>query len=169
LKYTDLNDLEQDQRRALEAAQKILSTAYSPYSHFQVGACLVMRDGSLVTGTNVENAAYGSTLCAERAALTRANVEGKRVFSGIAIIGQRDPGAPPPPAAKPRQPRLTGPCGSCRQMLYELAEVTGHKVDPRVVLSTPDKRRIAVTSVRRLMPYGFGPSNLDVDVSRWRA
>ena len=139
----------------------MLRNAYNPYSKFSVGACLVMDGGALVGGANVENAAYGSSLCAERAAILRANAEGMRVIRGIAIIGK-----PRNPQRSSKPAEVTGPCGSCRQMLYELAEIG--KNDPWVVLATPTKRKIVVTSVRRLLPYGFGPANLDLDVSGWR-
>jgi cytidine deaminase len=142
--------LTEEQTRALDAAEAVLQRSYSPYSRFAVGAALVAEDRELVTGTNVENAAYGSTICAERTALVRANAEGRRAFRGIAIVGR---GAEPAAAAK-----VTGPCGACRQMLYEFAELGGN--DPWVVLSTPGREQVEVTSVRALLPYGFGPANL---------
>jgi cytidine deaminase len=141
-----------EQADALDAAENVLQNAYNPYSHFAVGACLVTEDGALVTGTNVENAAYGSTICAERSALVRANAEGHRAFRGIAIIGRGSA------KKEDENPQLTGPCGACRQMLYEFAELGGN--DPWVVLSTPQRERVEATSVRALLPYGFGPSNL---------
>jgi cytidine deaminase len=155
-----MGELTTEQLQALEEAESVLENSYNPYSHFAVGACLVMKDGRRIPGTNVENAAYGSTICAERAAILRANAEGLRVCRGIAIIGRGKP-TKAKSAAK-----ITGPCGSCRQMLYELAEVGRN--DPWVVLSTPSKRKVEVTTVRELLPYGFGPSNLPVDVSPWK-
>jgi cytidine deaminase len=142
--------LTDDQAHALDAAEAALESSYSPYSRFAVGACLVMEDGSLVSGTNVKNAAYGSTICAERTALVRANAEGRRAYRGIAVIGRG--------AESPAEPRVTGPCGACRQMLYEFAELGGN--DPWVVLSTPGREQVEVTSVRALLPFGFGPANL---------
>jgi cytidine deaminase len=142
--------LTQEQTRALDAAEAVLERSYSPYSQFAVGACLVADDGELVTGTNVENAAYGSTICAERSALVRANAEGRRAFRGMAIIGR---GRQPSPT-----PSVTGPCGACRQMLFEFAEVGGN--DPWILLSTPDRDVVEVTSVRAILPFGFGPANL---------
>jgi cytidine deaminase len=144
--------LTEEQLRSLDAAEGLLKNSYSPYSHFAVGACLVTENGELVSGTNVENAAYGSTICAERTALVRANAEGHRVLRGMAIIGR---GAP---SDAQTEPQLTGPCGACRQMLYEFAELGGN--DPWVVLSTPGREEVEITSVRALLPYGFGPSNL---------
>lgn len=82
--------------------------SYVPYSHFPVGAALLCRDGAVFTGCNVENAAYGSTICAERTALLKAISEGHREdWQTIAIAGQGED--------------YCWPCGSCRQMLYEFA------------------------------------------------
>jgi cytidine deaminase len=142
--------LTEEQTRALDAAEAVLERSYSPYSQFEVGACLVADDGELVEGTNVENAAYGSTICAERSALVRANAEGRRAFRGMAIIGRG--------RQLPEHPSVTGPCGACRQMLFEFAELGGN--DPWIVLATPGRELVEVTSVRALLPFGFGPANL---------
>ena len=92
-------------RQAIEAAQQ----AYAPYSRYRVGAALLAADGKVYTGCNVENAAYGSTVCAERTAVLKAVSEGVRVFSVLAVAGGRDgmvQGGYPP-------------CGACRQVLAE--------------------------------------------------
>jgi cytidine deaminase len=88
---------------ALAARQR----SYSPYSHFRVGAALRCRDGHVVTGTNVENASFGLSICAERAAVARAIAEDRRAFTAIAICADGE--------------RPTPPCGACRQVLLELA------------------------------------------------
>jgi cytidine deaminase len=152
------DDLTGEQREALDEAGQILENSYNPYSRFAVGACLVMEDGELVAGANVENAAYGSAICAERAAVMRANAMGLRVLRGVAIAARGEGGA--------GGSEVTGPCGSCRQVLYELAEIGRN--DPWVVLSSPDGSRIELTTVRALLPFGFGPGNLGLDVDRWR-
>ena len=95
-------------REAL-AARKM---AYTPYSHFQVGAALLCPDGSIYRGCNVENAAYTPTNCAERTAFFKAVSEGQRKFTAIAIVGG------------PEGSNLTGrgycaPCGVCRQVMME--------------------------------------------------
>src|SRR5207253_1427174 len=111
-----LRRMTEEQNRALDAAIAALELSYNPYSGFAVGACLVMDGGELVTGANVENAAYGPTICAERSAVVRANAEGRRVFRGIAITGRM--------AATSDEDwhALTAPCGVCRQVLFEMTD-----------------------------------------------
>lgn len=91
----------------LQAACDVRLRSHSPYSRFRVGAALRCRDGRIVTGTNVENASFGLSICAERAAICRAVAEGARDFVAIAICAD---GAAPTP-----------PCGACRQTLVEFA------------------------------------------------
>ena len=115
--------------------------SYVPYSHFPVGAALLCADGTVFTGCNVENAAYGDTICAERTALVKAVSEGRRTdFVAIAIAGQGGD--------------YCWPCGSCRQMLYEFAP------DLRVLAARGDGQ-FQTASLRELLPHGFGPSHLE--------
>ena len=83
----------------------IRDRAYAPYSHFQVGAALLAKDGRVFTGCNVENATYGATICAERTAVTKAVSEGVREFEKIAIVASSG--------------EYAAPCGICRQVLFE--------------------------------------------------
>ena len=89
------------------AAVAMLDRAYIPYSHFPVGAALECADGTVFTGCNIENAAYGCTICAERTAIFKAVSEGHRDFAAIAIAGRSDD--------------YCVPCGSCRQVMMEFA------------------------------------------------
>jgi len=123
--------------KLLETAVGMLAYSYVPYSHYPVGAALLAEDGRVFTGCNVENAAYGNTLCAERTALCKAVSEGVQKFTAIAI------------AAKGSAPF---PCGACRQSLYEFAP------DLRVLVTWDGHVREAV--LRDLLPEGFGPSSL---------
>lgn len=154
MKYEELTDL---QRQALDEAAKVMENAYNPYSHFYVGACLISVDGQLIGGANVENSAYGSTICAERAALLRANAINVRIFQGIAIIGRGE---------NFDTTEVTGPCGSCRQMLYEAAQVSGR--DLEVIMSTTKKDKIVIATIEELSPLAFGPVNLGVDISKYQ-
>jgi len=89
-------------KKALEAAKN----AYAPYSNFHVGAAILLKDGSIVTGVNVENRSYGLTNCAERTAIFKAVSEGKTDFKAIAI-------------ATPDADYPVSPCGACRQVISE--------------------------------------------------
>lgn len=122
----------------LKKAVEMLDFAYVPYSGYRVGAALLGRDGKVYTGCNVENAAYGNTLCAERTALCKAVSEGAREFTTIAIAAV---GSAP------------FPCGACRQSLYEFAPGL------RVLVTWDGNVREAMLS--DLLPEGFGPSSLN--------
>ena len=92
----------------VQRALEMRKFSYAPYSHFAVGAALLCEDGTVFTGCNVENAAYGSTLCAERTALVKAVSEGRTTgWTTLAIAGSGED--------------FCWPCGACRQMLYEFA------------------------------------------------
>ena len=123
--------------RLLELARQARKNAYVPYSGYAVGAALLGEDGTVYTGCNVENAAYGNTLCAERTALCKAVSEGARRFTAIAIASE---GSAP------------YPCGACRQSLYEFAP------ELRVLVTWDGNVREAM--LRDLLPEGFGPSSL---------
>jgi len=94
-------------RKLLALARAAARRAYAPYSRFQVGAALLCRDGTVVTGCNVENASYGLSICAERVAIATAVSEGKRAFEAIAVV------------ALGRRGRNVRPCGACRQVMAE--------------------------------------------------
>ena len=93
--------------RLMEEARRARRMAYAPYSRFPVGAALLTRSGKVFLGCNVENASYGLTTCAERAAVFAAVAAGEREFAAIAVTAREGRGAPP--------------CGSCRQVLQEFA------------------------------------------------
>ncbi|MEZ5743920.1 MAG: cytidine deaminase [Sphingomonadaceae bacterium] len=121
--------------KAREAARQ----AYAPYSNLAVGAALGFADGTVVTGTNVENASYGLSLCAETVAVAKAMGEGQR--EGLVAVAVTGPGEAP-----------VTPCGRCRQVLAELAGLDGS--DPLVTCAGEGD---AVLEVRlsELLPHGF--------------
>ena len=89
----------------LDEAKRAMQNAYAPYSGFKVGAALLDRNGNIHTGCNVENASYGLTICAERAAVAKAVSENVQEFAAIAIFADSD--------------QVISPCGACRQVLAE--------------------------------------------------
>lgn len=152
--YKELSDI---QRKLLDAATAAMEGAYNPYSHFYVGAALLSQNGDIVTGLNVENAAYGSTICAERAAILRANSMGIMCFDAIAINARGE---------NFDTTSVTGPCGSCRQMLFESAQVSNR--DLEVIMSTTKKDKIIIATISELLPLGFGPKDLGIDIKKYQ-
>lgn len=140
------DDLDPSDRDLVAAARAACDTAYAPYSGVRVGAALLTGGGVVITGSNVENAAYGSTICAERMAVGRANAEGARDFQAVAVAATGD--------ALPADQVIT-PCGSCRQVLHEMAEVTGTRT--RILMTTPGTDRVTIASLEELLPLPFGP------------
>ena len=127
---------------AIEAREK----SYSPYSHYQVGAALLAKNGLTFTGCNIENAAYTPTNCAERTAFFKAVSEGIREFSAIVIVGS------------PNGDVLTQyayPCGVCRQVMMEFCNPSDFQV---IVAKSEEDYR--VMTLREILPEGFGPDNL---------
>ena len=141
-----LEETEQD--GLIAAARGAAQDAYAPYSDYQVGAALLFDDGSIITGSNVENASYGLALCAETVAVSRAFGEGRRGgLKAVAVVGPRDKGDGQP---------IT-PCGRCRQILNELAALGG--TDPLVLcVGNDDVRGVPLST---LLPHAFGPAHLE--------
>ena len=128
-----------DKKELVRLAIEARESSYSPYSNFRVGAALLTSGGKVYQGCNVENAAYGSTLCAERTALVKAISEGCRSFTRLAVVGN--------------SADYCWPCGACRQMLYEFAP------DLEVLVARQDHTFVKYT-LRQLLPQGFGPDSL---------
>jgi|694.fasta_scaffold00591_42 cytidine deaminase len=126
-------------RELVAAARAVATQAYSPYSKVCVGAALLAEDGSLYIGCNVENASYGLTICAERAAVASAVAAGVRRFRAIAIATN--------------QPRVVMPCGACRQVLMEFAP------DLELFVAGPG-RQFVTTTLADLLPAAFLPKHL---------
>jgi cytidine deaminase len=120
--------------RAAQARQ----WSYSPYSGYAVGAAILAASGKIYDGTNVENAAYPTSLCAERVAAVKAVSEGEREFTAIAVSTANG----------------GMPCGACRQFLSEFG------LDAVVLIVGPQGALIKQTTVRELLPDAFGPAQI---------
>lgn len=138
----------------IAAAQAARSHAYAPYSRFAVGAALRLTDGTIITGSNMENASYGLSLCAEAVAIATANSTGRLAdIEAIAIVGgliEQNIG----PAAH----NLVTPCGRCRQILAEAETLSGRQII--VTCATIDGNAWASYSVEQLLPHSFGQAAL---------
>ncbi|WP_205648492.1 cytidine deaminase [Acuticoccus kandeliae] len=127
----------------LAAAGAAADNAYAPYSKFNVGAAVRAADGRLFASSNVENASYGLSLCAEANAIAAAAVAGVREITHIAVIGY--------PAALPPDDTIAAPCGRCRQMIAEFA-VEGAEI----ILANRAQTIVTHHTIEELLPLAFG-------------
>ncbi len=125
-------------QQLIEAASQARRWAYVPYSHYAVGAALLTESGKVYDGVNVENAAYPTTMCAERVAVFKAVSEGEQRFAAIAVVTSNG----------------GTPCGSCRQVLAEFG------VDTVVVIADATGRIVQESTVADLLPGAFLPTDL---------
>lgn len=124
----------------IDTARQYLKNSYSPYSNYPVGAAVLAEDGLVYGGTNIENSAHPSGLCAERVAINKAISEGNRKILAVAVV-TRNAGAP---------------CGACRQVMREFSSL-----DMPVILATMDDGFEEEFTLRDLLPRSFGPDDLD--------
>jgi cytidine deaminase len=129
---------DEGRRSLIERANEARRHAYVPYSHYPVGAALRTKAGNVYTGVNVENAAYPTTMCAERTAVYKAVSEGEREFDAIAVV--TDNGG--------------SPCGSCRQVLAEFG------LETTVLIANGEGELLWETTVKELLPGAFTPEKL---------
>ena len=120
--------------KLISLAKKARARAYAPYSKFKVGAAVLAESGRIYKGCNVENASYGLTVCAERAAISRMVSEGETKFKAIAVVTD--------------QKRPASPCGACRQVIAEFAP------EAQVVMANL-RGTVLVEKLSRLLPSQF--------------
>lgn len=134
-----------EDRELIRAAIEARRRAYTPYSHYQVGAALLTEGGKLYRGCNIENAAFSPTCCAERTAFFKAVSEGETRFSTIAIVAGPEGELLTPPT----------PCGVCRQVMMEFCYPETFRI---LLAQGPEDYRSF--TLRELLPLGFGPKDL---------
>lgn len=141
--------MKQAEQELIAAARRAMGHAHAPYSRFAVGAAIRLSDGAIVTGSNFENASYGLSLCAEAVATAKILSSAQRgSLAAVAVSG----GAP---GAAGKGATVT-PCGRCRQMLTELAQLGG--TDPVVWCDGGDG--VLELRLSELLPHAFGPASL---------
>jgi cytidine deaminase len=146
--YDDINGLPLGYKELVEAAQKIADNAYAPYSKFKVGAAVLTDENQIITGSNQENAAYPSGLCAERVALfyTSANYHNKHI-QAIAIVAKKD-----------NIWKVAMPCGACRQVIREYE--TKQEQPVKIIMAYNDGKYIIANGAEDLLPLSFTKTDL---------
>lgn len=140
----NIEDLPEADKLLIRAAQSVMERAYNPYSGFHVGSAAITIRGKIYLGTFMENASYGLTICAEPAALMAANTAGDLNIVAMAIVGGH-------PSQMPEG--VITPCGRCRQIIYEAAQVNGQDIG--LLCCNRDASRIMKTSIYELLPVPF--------------
>ncbi|HEX7593311.1 MAG TPA: cytidine deaminase [Anaerolineae bacterium] len=128
-----------DLGKLVTAARAARRNAYVPYSHYAVGAAVLAKSGKVYTGCNVENAAYPTSLCAERVAIFKAVSEGERELVALVVVTSN----------------AGSPCGACRQVFSEFAED-----DAVILLATARGNWRKKFTMKQILPDRFGPEHL---------
>ena len=145
-----------DEAALIAAAREAARHAHAPYSRFAVGAAVLLNDGSIVTGANFENASYGLSLCAETVALATTSAQGRlRDVAAIAVIGGMMDEAGRATGTAP-----VGPCGRCRQVINEAAQLAG--IDLPVLCGAGEGNAVERYRLSELLPHAFGPADLGI-------
>lgn len=142
-----------DTAALIAAARGAMAHAHAPYSRFAVGAAVALTDGSIVTGSNFENASYGLSLCAETVALASVNAQGRLAdVAAIAVSGGAMDVA--------NSTTIVTPCGRCRQVMNEVEQMAGRELAIYCVAPVGDA--LQEHRVATLLPHAFGPANLGI-------
>ena len=133
----------------ISLARRAATRAYAPYSNFHVGCAIASIDGEVVTGANLENACYRLGLCAEQSALSAAQHQfGLDKIARIAVVGGGGD-------------IVCTPCGGCRQAILEAAQLSGRDIE--ILCASASGSAIERHTVGELIPFGFGPANLQTE------
>lgn len=148
--YQSIDELTETEQKVVRAALKSLGNAYAPYSHFQVGAAVLLENDEIIIGNNQENAAFPSGLCAERVALFYANAKYPDIPVSLLVV------------AAGQNNKLTAepatPCGACRQVILETEQ---RFKKPIKIIMVGKNKIFAFNSVKALLPLSFDPDLLD--------
>lgn len=144
--YASTTELPPEYQELMDCAKKALNKSYSPYSHFQVGAAILLKNGTIVQGANQENASYPLCLCAERNALAVANIQyPSQKMVAMAVV-----------AAK--EDIFVSPCGACRQVIWENEQRNEEPI--LMLIQGPNGSIYSFQSISSLLPFGFSGKDL---------
>lgn len=138
-----LSELSKIEKRVINKALETLKNSYSPYSNFKVGAAVLTSKMKIFTGTNVENASFGATICAERSAIANAISNGYKDITTIAIIADDNSD----------RNIIVSPCGICRQVIAEFANISN--TDIKILMSDKNITKVLISSIFELLPSEF--------------
>jgi cytidine deaminase len=148
--FKALDDLDAESKYLAHKAKESLSHAHSPYSKFQVAAAVLMEDGAIVIGTNQENAAYPSGLCAERVAIFYANSQHpEKKIKKVVVVARKKNHKELAPAAS---------CGGCRQVMLESEQRQGDPI--QIIMHPSENEWVIAPSAASLLPFAFSKVNL---------
>jgi len=149
LEYQDISELDNTDRNLFKEAQKSILTAYAPYSKFAVGAAVLLESGKVVNGSNQENMAYPSGLCAERVALlaARSNYPDQKVVALAVSTADAD-----------IKTSLLTPCGSCRQVIHEIED--DQVAGMRIICGSGNGPIMIFEDGDQLLPFSFSNPSL---------
>jgi len=145
IRILDESELTLDQKNVVDAAKLATSRSYSPYSHYKVGAACLLDNGEIITGSNQENAAYPSGLCAERTAVfyAQSRYPEARILK-LCIVGKT--------ASDIYSKEVCAPCGACRQVILEAEYRNGAPIE----ILLPSQHGIyVINGISTLLPFGF--------------
>jgi cytidine deaminase len=153
IEYSELSSIDElslEDKKLLEIARNNLNNAYAPYSNFKVSAALRLENGEIVLGTNQENAAYPSGLCAERVAVFFASANFPKVpFVSLAITAKNITDTLKEPIF---------PCGSCRQVILEYETLQQKPI--RFILAGSEGNIIVIDGIKNLLPFSFDANSM---------
>jgi len=149
--YPNIEDLDSESKYLVHKAKEATAHSYAPYSKFCVGAAVILEDGTVITGSNQENASYPLCMCAERVALyaVAAQYSGKRIMK-MAVVAHKKNHKELLPATS---------CGACRQVMLEFEQ--RQKKPFEVIMMGPDEKWIKCNSAQALLPFSFDSSSLE--------
>ena len=149
--YNGLDETDPETSDLILKASDATKTAYAPYSLFRVGAAVRLNTGQIITGSNQENVAYPSGLCAERVALFSAAAQHPETnVEAIAVTASHD---------FEENDEVFSPCGACRQVMAEFEQRSGKEIS--IIISSPDGKVRVFKGVKQLLPFSFNSPGLN--------